>query len=100
MADLRNFSASHIQIFYWVALVYGGSLIIHVLLAAIFRVDADNVIIVATALTCSPPFVPVVAGSLKNKEIIISGLTVGIIGYAIGNYLGIFFAYLLKNLPI
>ncbi|MFC2114411.1 DUF819 family protein, partial [Bacteroidota bacterium] len=100
MADLRNFSIEHIHIFYWVAMVYVGSLIIHVMLAAIFRIDADNVLIVSTALSCSPPFVPVVAGALKNKEIILSGLTVGIIGYAIGNYLGIFFAYLLKNLPI
>ncbi|MBL6963884.1 MAG: DUF819 family protein [Bacteroidetes bacterium] len=98
MADLRNFSSSHLHIFYWVALVYGGSLIIHVALAAIFKIDADNVIIVSTALTCSPPFVPVVAAALKNKEIIISGITVGIIGYAIGNYLGVSFAYLFKSL--
>lgn len=92
MADLRYFSMAHIHIFYWVILVYVGSLVIHVALAALFKVDADNVIIVSTALTCSPPFVPVVAGALKNKEIIISGLTVGIIGYAIGNYLGVFIA--------
>jgi len=95
MADLRNFDMSHINIFYWVALVYVGSLIIHVALAAIFKIDADNVIIVSTALSCSPPFVPVVAGALNNKEIIISGLTVGIVGYAIGNYLGILVAELL-----
>jgi uncharacterized membrane protein len=69
-------------------------------LAALFKIDADNVIIVSTALTCSPPFVPVVAGALKNKEIIISGITVGIIGYAIGNYLGVFIAYLFKSLPL
>ena len=98
MADLRSLSFSHIHIFYWVFLVYAGSLIIHVGLAAIFKIDADNVIIVSTALTCSPPFVPVVAGALKNKEIIISGLTVGIIGYAIGNYLGILIAQLLHAL--
>lgn len=98
MADLRSLSFSHIHLFYWVFLVYAGSLIIHVALAAIFKIDADNVIIVSTALTCSPPFVPVVAGALKNKEIIISGLTVGIIGYAIGNYLGIAIAQLLHAL--
>lgn len=98
MADLRYFSASHIQIFYWVILVYFGSLIIHISLAALFKIDADNVIIVSTALTCSPAFVPVVAGSLKNKEIIVSGITVGIIGYAVGNYLGVFIAqYLHMN---
>jgi uncharacterized membrane protein len=99
MADLRNFSSAHLHIFYWVLLVYSGSLFIHVLLAALFKVDADNVIIVSTALTCSPPFVPVVAGALKNREIIISGITVGIIGYAIGNYLGVSLAYLLKSFP-
>jgi len=96
MADLRLFSTSHIQIFYWVFLVYAGSLIIHVALAALFKIDADNLIIVSTALTCSPPFVPVVAGALHNKEIIISGLTVGIIGYAIGNYMGIIMAQVLS----
>ncbi len=95
MADLRHFSMSHIHIFYWVILVYMGSFIIHIALAALFKVDADNVIIVSTALTCSPPFVPVVAGALRNKEIIISGLTVGIIGYAIGNYLGVLLAHTL-----
>ena len=95
MADIRLFSTSHIHIFYWVILVYLGSLIIHVGLAKIFNIDADNVIIVSTALTCSPPFVPVVAGALKNKEIVISGITVGIVGYAIGNYLGVIIAQFL-----
>ncbi len=69
MADLRYFSASHIQIFYWVILVYFGSLILHIGLAKIFKIDADNVIIVSTALTCSPAFVPVVASALKNKGV-------------------------------
>ena len=95
MADLRNFDLSYINLFYWVLIVYAGSLVIHVALAALFKVDADNVIIVSTALTCSPPFVPVVAGALNNKEIILSGITVGIVGYAIGNYLGIMIAELL-----
>jgi uncharacterized membrane protein len=95
MADLRNFDLSYINLFYWVLMVYAGSLVIHVALAALFKVDADNVIIVSTALTCSPPFVPVVAGALNNKEIILSGITVGIVGYAIGNYLGIMIAELL-----
>jgi len=39
-----------------------------------------------------------VAGALKNKEIIVSGLTVGIIGYAIGNYIGVLLAFFLKGL--
>mgnify|MGYP006944211897 CR=1 FL=1 len=34
---------------------------------------------------------------LKNREVIISGLTVGILGYAFGNYLGVALAYLLER---
>ncbi|MBW2053717.1 MAG: DUF819 family protein, partial [Deltaproteobacteria bacterium] len=41
---------------------------------------------------------PVVATVLKNKEIILSGLTAGILGYVVGNYLGIAFSYLLKTI--
>ncbi len=83
-------------IFYYVLWAVLMSFVIHVLLSAIFRVDADTTIIVTTALTMSPPFVPVVAHALKNKYVIISGLITGIIGYAIGNYLGVALAYWIK----
>ena len=69
---------------------------IHVALARIFKLDADTTIIAITALTYSPPFVPTVAGALKNKDVIISGLTIGILGYAFGTYLGIFVGTILK----
>ena len=73
------------------------SFVFHVILSKIFKVDADTTIIVTTALTMSPPFVPVVAQALKNRYVIISGLIIGIIGYAIGNYLGVFLAYYIKG---
>jgi uncharacterized membrane protein len=95
MADFSNFGIAQAHLLLFITLCVIGSFIIHVLLSKIFRVDADNVIIVSTALACSPPFVPVVASALKNKEIILSGLAVGIIGYAIGNYLGISIAWIL-----
>jgi len=85
-----------VHIFYYVAWVIFISFLIHVLLSAIFRVDADSTIIITTAFTMSPPFVPVIAAALKNRYIILSGLIVGIIGYAIGNYLGLLIAYYLK----
>jgi uncharacterized membrane protein len=72
--------------------------LIHVILSYLFKIDTDTTIITITALSTSPPFVPVVAGALKNKEIIVMGITIGVIGYAIGNYLGIAMAYFLQNL--
>ncbi len=84
-------------IFYYVVWTVTMSFVFHVLLSKIFKVDADTTIIVTTALTMSPPFVPVVAQALKNRYVIISGLIIGIIGYAIGNYLGVFLAYYIKG---
>jgi len=91
MANLSNMLRPESQqLFYYVAFVVFGSIIIHVGLARVFKIDADTTIISITALTYSPPFVPTVAGALKNKEVIISGLTIGILGYAFGTYLGVF----------
>ena len=97
MADLRNmFQIEFLQLFIYVFYVVFGSIALHVALAAIFKLDADTTIISITALTYSPPFVPTVAGALKNKEVIISGLTIGILGYAFGTYLGIIVATILQ----
>jgi uncharacterized membrane protein len=97
MADLSNmFQIEFLQLFLYVFYVVFGSIALHVALAAIFKLDADTTIISITALTYSPPFVPTVAGALKNKEVIISGLTIGILGYAFGTYLGIIVATILK----
>lgn len=96
MADLtKMISSEYLTVTLMVAFVVFGSLILHLILAAIFKISVDDFLITTTALVYSPPFVPVVAGALKNKEVIITGLTVGIIGYAIGNYIGIFIGHLL-----
>ncbi len=96
MADLRGMiDIRYLDLLLYVGLVYFGSLFIHILLSMIFRIDADTVIITSTAMIYSPPFVPVVASALRNRDVIISGLTTGIIGYVIGNYLGIFTGFLL-----
>lgn len=99
MADLRAMlSIRHLNIFLFVAMAMFGSMIIHVGLSRIFKVDTDTTIMTITGLTYSPPFVPAVAAAIRNKEVIITGLVNGIIGYAIGNYLGVSLAYLLKGL--
>ncbi|SHE83947.1 Uncharacterized membrane protein [Mariniphaga anaerophila] len=96
MANLKNmFQIEFLELFLFVLWVVVGSMIIHVALARIFKVDTDTTIIAITALTYSPPFVPAVAMALKNKEVIIGGLTIGILGFAFGSYLGIFIGSIL-----
>jgi len=96
MADIQKFSIQSAPILYYIVFVIFGSLLFQALISYFFRIDTDTMLITSTALICSPPFVPVVAGALRNKEIIITGITIGIIGYAIGNYLGFFVARFLS----
>jgi len=96
MADVRNLVTAAPAVFIYTTLVVYGSWLVHLLLSIPFRIDTDTTIITATSALFSPPFVPVVAAQLKNKEVVVSGLATGIIGYAIGNYLGITIAYLLR----
>ncbi|HRZ41870.1 MAG TPA: DUF819 family protein [Bacteroidales bacterium] len=96
LADFSKFNIESLNLMLYVGYAVFGTLFLHVLLAKLFRIDADTTIITSVSMIFSPPFVPMVAGALKNKEIILSGLITGLIGYAIGNYLGITIAYLLK----
>ena len=89
MADFRNIDLSGgLNILGYLTFVIFFSLILQVILAKIFRIDTDTMVIASTSLICSPPFVPMMAAAMGNKKVIIAGLSIGIIGYAAGNYLG------------
>jgi uncharacterized membrane protein len=98
MADLRTLlGIGMLNLILFITWCYFGSLTLHLILARIFRVDADNFLITATAYIFSPPFVPLVANALKNRDVIVTGITGGIIGYVLGNYFGVALAYFLKG---
>jgi uncharacterized membrane protein len=100
MADFnRLVSTAPIMIAYVTFTIF-VCLLLHVLLAKIFNIDVDTVIITSVAGICSPPLVPMVASALKNKEIVLSGVITGIIGWVIGTYLGITLAYILQGLGL
>ncbi len=98
MAELSLLLDTAPVLLLWVVFMVFGTMTLHLLLSIVFKVDADTVLITSVAAICSPPFVPIVAGALKNREIVVSGLTTGIIGYAVGNYLGVFCAYLFRTM--
>lgn len=96
MADFSNLELSDsMNIALYLGFVIFGSLILQVIFARIFKIDADTIVICSTAFICSPPFVPMMATAMNNRRILIAGLSTGIIGYAIGNYLGFIVSRLL-----
>lgn len=92
MALLADLSQLNWSLGLWViiyqALIIFGSLLLSVLLAKPFKVDADSVVITSDTFINSPLCVPMIAATMKNKGAIMVGITNGLAGYAIGNYLG------------
>lgn len=81
------------QVLFYVTCVFLGTLGVHFLLSWIFKVDADTTLITSVAGIFGPAFIGPVASVLKNKDIVVSGLTTGLVGYAIANYLGLGMAH-------
>lgn len=72
----------------YIAIVMFGAIILHIALAKLFRIDADTMIITSTAAIFGPPFIGPVAEALKNREVVIAGLTSGMVGLAFGTLIG------------
>ena len=75
-----------------------GSLLLQLLFAKLLKIDGDLTLTASISLINSPPFVPMVAAVLNNKSVILPGISIGLLGYAVGNYLGIGLFMLLSAL--
>ncbi len=96
MADLSKLDlAGGISLLGYLLTAVFGSLVLQVIFAKIFRIDSDMMVISSVTYINSPPFVPMMAAAMKNKDVLIPGLTIGVIGYTAGNYLGFLISQLL-----
>ena len=97
MASLDTLAGTDIVLPAFIAATVFGSLALHALLCRLARIDVDTFLVTSVAAICSPAFVPLVARSLGNPSLLLSGITTGIIGYAVGTHLGIGLALLLAH---
>ncbi len=92
VASMANFRTMNYEGVLYIVLfqivVVFGSFLLTLLGAKLFKVDGDTAVITSNTLINSPIFVPMIAASMKNKDIIVVGVTIGLVGYAVGNYLG------------
>ena len=95
MFDINSVRGESLYIGGFVGWIMIMSVAIHLLLCRIAKVSGDLFCVSQVGLLCSPPFVPPVAGAMKNKKVLISGIVVGLVGYACGTYLGTIIAWVL-----
>ena len=95
MFDIHSVNGGSLYIGGFVLWIIGISVGLHLLLCRIAKVSGDLFCVCQVGLLCSPPFVPPIAGAMKNKKVLISGIVVGLVGYAIGTYQGALLAWVL-----
>ncbi|MBR0077290.1 MAG: DUF819 family protein [Bacteroidales bacterium] len=91
--DLNSLDSGSLNIGLFLLYIIVVATLLHLLLCRIFKVSGDLFGVALVALLCSPPFVPPVVGAMGNKKVLISGIVIGLVGYAIGTYLGVALAY-------
>ncbi len=95
-ADFSQVLEKGAGILIFTAIALPLSILFHLLLSRIFRIDRDTFLISSTAGVFGPAFIGQVASAIHNRQMIFPGIALGLLGYAIGNYLGIGLAYALK----
>ncbi len=96
MVDIRSLDFHEgLWLLLYITFAIFGSLTLQVILGRVFKIDADTTVITSVAMVNSPLFVPMIAESMKNRRVILTGISIGIIGYAVGNYLGVLIAQML-----
>lgn len=100
MTDTSIFTDIDLGLVSYISFILIGSLIMQALLCKLFKIDTDTFLITSSAAIMSVPFIPVIAGALKNREILLPGFAAAIIGYAVGNYLGIIVANIARFLTV
>lgn len=96
--DLNTLLSQGLEIYVLVGSVFIGTILIHYLLAWITRTDVDTLMISATAALYGPAFIAPIAKAINNRELVIYGIALGLLGYILGNYLGLSVAWLLGML--
>ncbi|MBP7102339.1 MAG: DUF819 family protein [Bacteroidales bacterium] len=95
--DIYSINVSALNLGLFVLYIMVVSVVLHVIFSKISKVPGDLFTVAHVGMLCSPPFIPPIVSAMKNKKVLISGIVIGLVGYAIGTYLGVLLATLLKQ---
>ena len=98
MFDINSVNGGSLYIGGFVLWIMVMSMLLHLIFCRVAKVSGDLFCVSQVGLLCSPPFVPPIVGAMKNKKVLISGIVVGLVGYAAGTYLGALLAWILGGI--
>lgn len=93
--NFERFVDEALMIFLFVLCITLITIVLHLILCRLFKIPGDLYTVAIVAMLCSPPFIPPIVAAMENRKVLISGITIGLVGYATGTYIGIGMAHLL-----
>ncbi|MBP1673346.1 MAG: hypothetical protein H6Q25_1161 [Bacteroidetes bacterium] len=96
--DVTKIDTSVLNILYFLIVFTLMTITMHVALCRVFKVTGDLYCVAEMGLFCSPPFIPPVVSAMSNRKVLISGVAIGLAGYAVGTYIGVALYYLFQTL--
>lgn len=95
-ADLVTIIEQGLSVVAYYCATFFPIVIIHSLVARFLKIDRDTYLISFTAAFFGPVFIGQIASTLNNRNLIVMGMALSILGLAIGNYIGLGVAYLIE----
>jgi uncharacterized membrane protein len=95
LANFRSLLDLTASVLPFAAYIIGATLVLHYLFCRLAGLGRDISILASTAGVFGPPFIGPVAERLKRPDLILTGIMLGMLGYALGNFVGIGMARLL-----
>lgn len=87
--DVKMLATDILPTLAFFACVQTCSILVHLLLCKLFKIDGGTALITSTAGIYGPPFIAPVANAYGDRKLIAPGIICGTLGLAIGNLIGI-----------
>lgn len=98
MLDGSVLLQDNLSLLLFMSMIVFGSVVLHLFLCKLFKVDADSFLVTSVASIMSLPFIPLITNRINNRSMMVPAMFTAIIGYVVGTYLGILLTLILKRL--
>ncbi len=96
LANFANILENGLDLIMFMAVAWGITVSLHWLLCFFFKIDKDTTLIASTAAIYGPVFIGQIASTIDNRRLVFPGIALGLLGIALGNYVGISVAWLMR----
>ena len=97
--DLSTLIGSILQTALFLAAVQTACVFVHLLFCKLFKLDGGTALITNSAGLYGPPYIAPIAVAYGERQLIAPGIICGVVGLAIGNFLGIGVGSVLALIP-